>query len=165
MTPFSSLISLEFSLFSKNNSLFRSLGNSGKKHQSRLWFLTSQASKQTSNSIISLYFPYRSGKFDHREWFVTDCAIRHPVARFRYLRTNRQNRPHVGGISSGEGDRREKDSAICSRFTLDSLCRELRRCPSANFRSQGRLDRRRLRIPRGLTNTIMKSEKLARTNG
>src|SRR5260370_31921620 len=65
-------------------------------------------------------------------WRVSEVRIpplRHPVARFRYLRTNRQNRPHVGGISSGEGDRREKDSAICSRFTLDSLYRESSRCP------------------------------------
>jgi hypothetical protein len=59
--------------------------------------------------------------------------LRHPVARFRYLRTNRENRAHVGGISSGEGDRREKDSAIRSRFTLDSLRRELSRCPFSQF--------------------------------
>ncbi len=45
MALFNSLMFLEISLLSKNNSLLRILGNFGKKHWSLLWFLTSQTSK------------------------------------------------------------------------------------------------------------------------
>ena len=57
MDSFNSLMSREISLLRKNNSLFRILGNFGKKHKRLLPFLTSRTANYTPNRTISLYFP------------------------------------------------------------------------------------------------------------
>ena len=58
IASFNSLMSLKLSLLLKINSLFRILGNFGKKHRRLLRFLTSRTPNYARNRSISLDFPW-----------------------------------------------------------------------------------------------------------
>ncbi len=80
MALFNSLMSLKMSLFFKINSLFRILGNFGKKHRRLLRFLTSQTPNLARNRTTSLYFPCRSGNSPQR---LVRCRLHHPPTSLR----------------------------------------------------------------------------------
>jgi hypothetical protein len=63
---------------------------------------------------------------------------RQAVLNFHALCRKPKNSAQVGAFSSTCGHRRSLDSAVDSRFMLDSLCRESSRCPLATIVCQKR---------------------------